>query len=69
MAQLPFLQRNFEDSSSKEIIYVSRQFVCDIFGESNLREFTSDVCKSFGEFESIKNIDSNISGTALSLRL
>ena len=36
-----------ETSSSKEIMDVSRQFVCDIFGESKLRQFiTSEVCKS-----------------------
>lgn len=63
------LTKILEASSSKAIIDVSRQFVCDIFGESKLREFTSDVCKSFGEIERIKNIDSNDSGTALSLRL
>ena len=42
------------------------------FGDSKLREFTSDVCKSFGEIETIKNIDSDQShdsGAALSLRL
>jgi hypothetical protein len=58
-------------SSPKEIIDASRQFVCDIFGDSQLREFTSDVCKSFGDIERIKNIDSENtdSGTVLALRL
>ena len=68
---IAILTRILKASSSKEI-HVSRQFVCDIFGDSKLREFTSDVCKSFGEIERIKNIDSDQShdsGTALSLRL
>ena len=58
-------------SSPKEIIDASRQFVCDIFGDSQLREFTSDICKSFGDIERIKNIDSENtdSGTVLALRL
>ena len=53
----------------KKIIDASRQFVCDLFGVSKLREFTSNVCKSFGDIEGIKNIDSDDSGTVLALRL
>ena len=69
---IAILTKILKASSTKEIIDVSRQFVCDIFGDSKLREFTSDACKSFGEIERIKNIDSDQShdsGTALSLRL
>ena len=67
---IAILTKILETSSSKEIMDVSRQFVCDIFGGSKLREFiTSKVCKSFDEIERIKSIDSNDSGTALSLRL
>ena len=56
-------------TSCKEIIDASRQFVCDIFGVSKLREFTSDVCKFFGDIEEIENIDSDHTGTVLALRL
>ena len=63
------LTKILKASSSKEIIDATRQFVCDIFGDSKLREFTSDVCKSFGDTERIKNIDSDDSGTVLVLRL
>ena len=56
-------------TTCKEIIDASRQFVCDLFGVSKLREFTSDVCKSFGDIEEIKNIDCDDSGTELALRL
>ena len=47
----------------------SREFVCDVFGDEKLREFASDVCKSFGQIEKIQNIESNDEGTVLTVRL
>ena len=55
--------------SPKEIIDASREFVCEVFGESKVREFSSDVCKSFGNIECIKDIESTDEGTVLALRL
>ena len=37
--------------------------------EEKLREFTSDVCKSFGQIENILNIESSDQGTVLTVRL
>ncbi len=55
----------------KKSLMLAGNLFCDIFGDSQLREFTSDVCKSFGDIERIKNIDSENtdSGTVLALRL
>lgn len=41
--------RILKANTSKEIIDASRQLVCDIVGESKLREFTSDVCTSWAD--------------------
>ena len=63
------LTKILKASSCKEIIDASRQLFYDIFGDSKLREFTSDVCKSFGDIERIKDIDSDDNGAVLSDRL
>ena len=55
--------------SSKEIMNASRELVCELFGESQLRDFVSDVCKSFGKIEAIQDIEIADQGTALALRL
>ena len=62
-------QRILKGSSPKEIIDASRELVCDLFGEEKLREFTSDVCKSFAQIENIQNIESSDQGTVLTVRL
>ena len=63
------ITRILKASSPKEIIDASRELVCDLFGEEKLREFTSDVCKSFGQIENIQNIESSDQGTVLTVRL
>ena len=63
------ITRILKASSPKEIIDASRELVCDLFGEEKLREFTSDVCKSFRQIENIQNIESSDQGTVLTVRL
>jgi hypothetical protein len=53
------ITRILKASSPKEIIDASRELACDLFGEEKLREFTSDVCKSFRQIENIQNIESS----------